>query len=150
MDSFPVAINSLIPAKTQQASEITRRLKGKTDPLNNTTEKDCFNIGWNWTCFQPAILGVINVQLCFSSWFPLTHSRVPAAQLELESHRNSGDKVMTMHDLRSLSMICVLRDYRFLSCGFTCSNQSILTANLKVHRYCCSEAQQVLLRSVFR
>lgn len=53
MDSFPMAINSLIPAKIQQASQITCRLKKPTTkPTKQCYRKDCFNIGQNWTCFQ--------------------------------------------------------------------------------------------------
>lgn len=81
-------------------------------------------------------LQVINVPLCFSL---------------LELNCSGGDKVGydNAQPQTSINDLC-LRDYRSLSWGITCSNQSILTANLEVHTHCCSKAQQVLLRSVFR
>lgn len=106
--------------------------------LNNTTEMTVSTPAKIELPFKSAkyFLWVINVSLCFSL---------------LEWHCSGEDKVGydNAEPQMAINDSC-LRDYRSLSWGITCSNQSILTANLEVHTHCCSKAQQVLLRSVFR
>lgn len=124
----------------RQASEITSKTEKGPAPntLNNTTEMTVSTLARTELAFKSAkvFLRVINVPLCFSL---------------LELHCSGGDKVGydNAQPQMSINDLC-LRDYRSLSWGITSSNQSILTANLEVHTHCCSKAQQVLLRSVFR
>lgn len=106
--------------------------------INNTTEMTVSTLARTELAFKSArvFFWVINVPLCFSL---------------LELHCSGGDKVGydNAQPQMSINDLC-LRDYRSLSWGIASSNQSILTANLEVHTHCCSKAQQVLLRSVFR
>lgn len=124
--------STLTPAKTRQASGPA------SNTLNNTTEMTVSTLAKTELAFKSAkfFWWVMNVSLCFSL---------------LESLSSDGDKAGydNAQPQMSINDLC-LRDCRSLSWGITCSNQSILTANLEVHTHCCSKAQQVLLRSVFR
>lgn len=88
MDSFPVAINS-------DTSQDKASFRPSTKHSKQHNRNDCFNIGQNWTAFKSTKFfgGWLMYHSAFLSW-----KRTAVAGIRL---------VMTMHNPRCLSMICV-------------------------------------------